>query len=35
MNAAGSQGRKDTSTSIARTTIHWVEADGVTVFYRR
>jgi pimeloyl-ACP methyl ester carboxylesterase len=34
MNATGSQGTKSPATAIARTTIHRVEADGVTVFYR-
>jgi pimeloyl-ACP methyl ester carboxylesterase len=35
MNAAGPQGTKSPATAIARTTIHRVEADGVTVFYRQ
>jgi pimeloyl-ACP methyl ester carboxylesterase len=30
----GTQGKEGSPTSIARTTIHRVEADGVTVFYR-
>jgi pimeloyl-ACP methyl ester carboxylesterase len=34
MNATGSQGKNGTGTGIARTTIHRVQADGVTVFYR-
>jgi hypothetical protein len=33
MSATGSQWKQDPPT-IARTTIHRVEADGVTVFYR-
>src|SRR5947208_15323132 len=34
MNATGSQGKNGTGTGIARTTIHRVQADGVTIFYR-
>jgi pimeloyl-ACP methyl ester carboxylesterase len=34
MKATGSPGTKGTGTAIARTNIHRVQADGVTVFYR-
>ena len=34
MNATGTQGKEGFPTRIARTTIHRVEADGVSVFYR-
>src|SRR5438132_1350299 len=34
MNATGSQGKNGTGTGITRTTIHRVQADGVTLFYR-
>jgi pimeloyl-ACP methyl ester carboxylesterase len=34
MNTTESQGKNSPATGIARTTIHRVQADGVTVFYR-
>src|SRR5690349_8456286 len=34
MNTTGSQGNEGAGTGIPRTSIHGVEADGVTVFYR-
>jgi pimeloyl-ACP methyl ester carboxylesterase len=34
MNATGTQGKEGSPTRIALTTIHRVEADGVSVFYR-